>query len=160
MALVLCALYQVCGATDEGLSGRVSYNAVCLAALAACGIVDHVAQVLLNSKRLASDGRLIDGNEWTTAVPKFLRLILAIALFPICITPFGLGVLAVFVLLIFVSLCLVRLFAAVEFVFGSETLVHLKVFWSGVVAEETRISGYGTAFLDNELANLLDMVLG
>ena len=159
MALVLCALYQVCGATDKGFLGCVSYDAVCLATLATRGIVDHVAQVLFHSKRLASDGRLIDGDKWTTAVSKLRRLVLAITFFAIGVTTFDFGSLAVLVLLIFVSLSLVRFFAAVEFVFSSETLVYFKVFWSGVVAEETRISSYGATFLDDELVNLLDMVL-
>jgi len=68
VTLVLGALDESSGATNERLAGGSSDNSVGLAALATGGVVASVGHVLVDSERFTSDGGLVTSNERNTLV--------------------------------------------------------------------------------------------
>lgn len=121
VTLILGTLNESSGLTDERLAGGGSDDTEGLSALATGGVVAHVGHVLVDSKRLTSDGRLIASNQGDTLV--------------------GLGILVVIVTLLLEGVV----------VGGSEVLlVGLEVLGLLVVTDQTDISGDDSALLDDD----------
>ena len=141
MALILCSLDQISCATDKGLFGSGSDNSESLSTLASSGVVGRVTDVLVDSQRLSSNGRLVDSNKSSTTVRLNGGLRVAS------------GITSIFLLLF---LFFVRFAARSELVLSLELLVQLKVFGGVIVADQLGISGDSITFLDE---NLLMLVL-
>ena len=67
-------------ATDERLLSNVCRENVSLSALATSGVEDSVTNVLINSERFTSDGRLVTGNNSRTLVNASLIILATITL--------------------------------------------------------------------------------
>ncbi|TLD30651.1 hypothetical protein PspLS_02350 [Pyricularia sp. CBS 133598] len=63
VTLVLGALDERGGLSDERCLGAVCNDTVGLSALASSGVVDGVGHVLVDGERLSGDGRLVNGNN-------------------------------------------------------------------------------------------------
>jgi hypothetical protein len=59
MTLVLCARNKRCSATNERHLGRVSDNGISFSTLAASCVVNSIGDILIDSERFSSHGRLI-----------------------------------------------------------------------------------------------------
>jgi len=66
VTLILSAGNQRCSATNEGHLGGVSDNGISLSTLATSSVVDGVGDVLVDSERFSSHGRLINGEKSVT----------------------------------------------------------------------------------------------
>lgn len=128
VTLVLGALDESSGATDERVLGGGEGNSVGLAALATGGVVDDIAHVLVDGERLAGDGRLVTSDDGVALVEDTLLALLAFL------------VLRASWVLLWVQLVLL-----------TELLVGSKVFWGVVVANETGVGGNSRTFLDDDL---------
>lgn len=146
VALILGSLHKVCSAADERLFSSGLNKGKGLASFAASSIVDHIAKILLDSKRLASNSRLINGCERTASIVVWLLLMTVL-----------MGIMFCRCVMILFFVCTISKFiflvATVEFIFGSETFVQFKVFGTCIVANKTSICSDGTAFLNNELGH-------
>lgn len=80
MTLILRSRNERCSATDEGHLGGVGNNSVCLSTLAASSVVDNIGNVLVNSERLSSHGRLINGQESVTRTVLLTYLVIILTL--------------------------------------------------------------------------------
>lgn len=125
VTLVLSTLDKSGSATDERVLGRGLADSVGLAALATGGVVDDVTHELVDSEGLASDGRLVGGDDGVTLVGNTLTLVLVV-------------------------LRAGRVLLGVEGVLLAELLVLGEVLRGVVVADKTGISGDGLALLDDD----------
>jgi hypothetical protein len=125
-------LAELGGTSDEGFPGGVGDDGVRLAALAAGGVVDDVAEVLLDGERLTGDGGLVDGDERVVAVVLGQVLVVVVAL-------------------LLVAVLLVAGVALAELVLGAELLVDLEVVGALVVADQAGISRDSATFLNDDL---------
>lgn len=80
VTLVLCTLDEGGGSTDEGATGGGGDESKRLSALAAGGVEDGVADVLVDGEGLSGDGRLVTGDDGVADVVVVLVVFLALFL--------------------------------------------------------------------------------
>jgi len=126
VALVLGALDESSGLTDEGLSSGGSNDTVGLTALATSGVVASVGHVLVDSERFTSDGGLVNSKERNTEASFNTTIVILVIL----------------------------LLEGVIVGSGEIFLVGLEALGLVVVTDQANISGDDSTFLDDDLGML------
>ena len=124
VTLVLGALDESGGLTDERVTGSSSDNTVGLATLATSSVVASVGHVLVNSERFTSDGGLVNGNKGDTEASLNATILIILV---------------------------ILLLEGVVVGSGEVFLVGLEGLGLVVVTDETNISGNDSTFLDDDL---------
>jgi len=132
MTLVLSTLHEGSSATDERSASRGSGKGISFSALATGSVENSVTDVLVNSERLSSDGRLITSNDGVTDV--------VLALIIIVISP------------------LLLVLVGVVGVLVTKCLPVLKASRVLIVADKGTVGGDDLTFLDDDLKGQISSV--
>jgi hypothetical protein len=80
VTLIFSSRNERCSATDEGHLGGVGNNGICLSTLATSSVIDNISNILVNSERLSSHRRLINGQESVARTVLVAQLVIIVAL--------------------------------------------------------------------------------